>query len=234
MSRFPGQDCGLPDASDISPDYNRGKSPVHAVSSTKLNPVLITYSSSSNKGESSAQGNSFSLAAVTHRDAAPDPRPAAAAPGGAAAAGLVGRGQPGAEEGHQEAVLPGPAGGDPGADVRAALRGSDERFPPRAAAGAAGQTQPDLPEQREVPGRPQDAPPGQPAQHLPLGLQVRAGAGRICSYLWPVRDHLKLDIEHFLHSKHSTKPQPKDILSWKCSAVYTQIMWCYYYYYYCM
>ncbi len=109
-----------------------------------------------------------------HSDAASDPRPAAAAPGGAAA-GRARRRGPGTKEGHQDPVLPGPAGGGPGADVRAALGGSNERFPPRPAAGAAGQTEPDLPDHRAIPDRQQDPPPGQPAQHLPLGLQVRAG-----------------------------------------------------------
>lgn len=109
-------------------------------------------------------------------DASADPRPAAAAPGRAAAAGLAGRGSSGTEEGQQGSGLPGPAGGDPGADVRASLGGSDERFPSRPAAGAAGQTQPDVPGQRTVPGRQEDPPPGQPAQHVALGLQVRAGA----------------------------------------------------------
>lgn len=107
-------------------------------------------------------------------DAASDPRPAAAPPG-CAAAGHGIRGESGTEEGYQDPVLLGPAGGDPGANVRAALGRSSERFPPRPAAGAAGQTQPDLPEHRTVPDRRQDPPPGQPAQHLPLDLQVRAG-----------------------------------------------------------
>lgn len=76
------------------------------------------------------------------RDAAKDPRPAAAAaPGSAAAVGVsAGSSEPGEKEGRQDAVLPGPAGGDFGADVRTALGGSDERFPSRSAAGAAGQT----------------------------------------------------------------------------------------------
>lgn len=115
----------------------------------------------------------FSTAA--HSDAASQPRPSASAAPGCAAAGLAGRGGTGTEEGHQDPVLPGPAGGDPGADVRAPLGGSDERFPPRPAAGAARQTQPDLPDHRADPDRQEDPPPAQPAQHLPLGVQVSAG-----------------------------------------------------------
>lgn len=98
-----------------------------------------------------------------------DPRPAAAAPGGAAGC------EPGPEEGHQGPILSGSSGGDSGADVRTAVRGSDERFPPRPAAEAAGQTQLELPVRGGDPERQQDAPPGQPAERFPLGLQVRAG-----------------------------------------------------------
>lgn len=113
---------------------------------------------------------------AAHSDAASDPRPAAVAPG-CAAPRLVGRGEPGSKEGRQDPVLPGSAGGDPGADVRAPLGGRDERFSSRPAAGAAGQAEPDLPGHRTAPDRQEeDPPPGQPAQHLPLGLQVRAAA----------------------------------------------------------
>uniref|UniRef100_A0AAQ4PFL8 Interleukin 17D n=1 Tax=Gasterosteus aculeatus aculeatus TaxID=481459 RepID=A0AAQ4PFL8_GASAC len=103
------------------------------------------------------------------RDDASDPRLPAAAAAAAARRGV--RGAPRAEEGAPRPRLPGPAGGDPGADVRAALGGSDERVPSRAAAGAAGQTQPDVPEPRALPGRRRQPPPGQPAQRVAVGLQ---------------------------------------------------------------
>lgn len=111
------------------------------------------------------------------RDAAPHPPPPPAAPG-CTAAWLGGRGGSRTEEGRQDAVLSGPAGGDPGADVRAPVGGSHERLPPRLAAGAARQTQRDLPDHRADPERQEDPPPGQPPQRVPLGVQVRAEVER--------------------------------------------------------
>ena len=165
----------LPLVPHVSLDYNRGH--WHR-SSTQLTCVwgLVVFQET--------RAGTFLCVWVWHQSAHSDgasaSRPAAAAAARVGAAAVPGGGGgSGAEEGLQEPGLHGPAGGDPGADVRAALGRSDERLPPRAAAGAAGQTEPDLPEHRATgPGREEDPPPGQPAQHLPLGLQVRATGAR--------------------------------------------------------
>lgn len=112
-------------------------------------------------------------------DGASSPPPRAAAPAPlCAAAAPARRGCADPEKSHQDPALLGPAGGNPGADVRETLCGSDERVSSRAAARAAGQTQPHVPEHREVPEQQQEPPPGQPAQRVPLGLQVSAGVHR--------------------------------------------------------
>lgn len=89
-----------------------------------------------------------------------DLRPDFAAAAAGSGASLAGRDGTSSEETHQNPALSGPAGGDFGADVRAALGGSDERLPPRSAAGAPGQPQPHLPDRDTEPGRHQDPPPG--------------------------------------------------------------------------
>lgn len=68
-------------------------------------------------------------------DAPQSPRPAAAA-----VAVSAGSSEPREKADRQDAVLSGLAGGDFGGDFWTALGGSDERFPSRSAAGAAGQT----------------------------------------------------------------------------------------------
>lgn len=69
-------------------------------------------------------------------DAPQSPRSATTA----AVAVSAGSSDPGQKQDRQDAVLPGHAGGEVGGDFWKALRGSNERFPSRSAAGAAGQT----------------------------------------------------------------------------------------------
>lgn len=124
--------------------------------------------------ETFASGYAFGHCNITRSDAASHPRLSASA------VRLARRDGTGAKEGHQDPGLPGPAGRGLGADVRSALGGSDERVPSRSAAGAARQTQPDLPDHRADPDRQEDPPSAQPTQHLPLGLQVRAAGKTDC------------------------------------------------------
>lgn len=69
-------------------------------------------------------------------DAPQSPRSATTA----AVAVSAGSSDPGQKQDRQDAVLPGHAGGEVGGDFWTALGGSNERFPSRSAAGAAGQT----------------------------------------------------------------------------------------------